>query len=91
MPPDTPSGPTPPGSAHQRAGAAVQGGWGEAGGFFGSVMAGFLLGLGADWLLGTDPLFVVAGIVSGSVAGFYRMLAWAKHEEERDRRERHGL
>ena len=47
------------------------------GSFFGSWMAGFLLGWGADSLFGTRPLFIVIGIVSGAVVGFWRM--WATY------------
>jgi F0F1-type ATP synthase assembly protein I len=88
--PVTPPTPRDQGNAHSQAGDAVRGGWGEAGGFFGSVMGGFLLGFGADWLFGTEPLFVVIGIVVGSIGGFYKMMAWAKSQEEKDRRERYA-
>ena len=44
-----------------------------AGDFFGSIMAGFFLGLGADWLFGTSPALTVSGIIAGSITGFYVM------------------
>lgn len=59
--------------AHRGATAAVSEGWMAGGSFFGSVMAGTLLGWLADRWLDTDPWLVVAGSVAGSVAGFYRM------------------
>lgn len=88
---DTPRGSStsPESSAHERAGETLRGGWADGGNFFGAVMAGFLLGFGSDWLLGTKPLFIVIGIVLGSVAGFYSMMSWAKAQEERDRLERY--
>lgn len=49
------------------------GDWTLAGDFFSSILAGLLLGWGADHLLGTDPWFVVIGIVLGSSVGFWRM------------------
>ena len=50
------------------------------GDFFGAIMAGFLLGLGGDYLFGTRPVLVVSGIIadrdlfpwSSPVAGSYR-------------------
>ena len=48
------------------------------GDFFGAIMAGFLLGLGADYLFGTRPVFVIGGIVAGSVTGFYVMFRHLK-------------
>ncbi len=43
------------------------------GDFFGAIMAGLLLGLGGDYLFGTKPVLVVAGIIAGSITGFYVM------------------
>lgn len=45
----------------------------ETGAFLGSLMAGWLLGWLADHFLDTGPVFVVIGIVAGSVIGFWRM------------------
>jgi len=55
----------------------------ETGAFFGSLMAGLLLGWLADHFLDTRPLFIVLGIVAGSVIGFWRM--WVVYSGE-DRR-----
>ena len=43
------------------------------GDFFGAIMAGFLLGLGGDYVFGTRPVLVVIGIIAGSITGFYSM------------------
>ncbi|MFH2072902.1 MAG: AtpZ/AtpI family protein [Actinomycetota bacterium] len=44
-----------------------------SGAFFGSLMAGLLLGWIADHFLGTRPVFIVIGIAAGAVVGFWRM------------------
>ena len=58
---------------HRGATAAVSEGWMAGGSFFGSIMAGTLLGWLADRWLDTDPWLVAVGAIAGSVAGFYRM------------------
>jgi F0F1-type ATP synthase assembly protein I len=50
----------------------------DAVGFFASVVAGLLVGLGVDRLLGTDPAFVVAGILAGTGAGLWRVWRYLK-------------
>ena len=59
--------------AHEGATSAVSYGWIAGGSFFGSIVAGTFLGLGLDAWLNTRPWLVVAGIIIGSVSGFYRM------------------
>ena len=81
MPPDSPLDDR---STHEQLGHAMRGGWVEGSSFFGSVMAGFVLGWGGDWLLGTDPWLVVSGIIAGSVWGFYRLFLWTKKQNEED-------
>ena len=68
--------------------------WSTTGNFFGSIMAGLLLGLLADKLLGTSPWFVVSGVVVGFGVGFWRMLEFSRRIEEQAemaRRQRDGL
>ncbi len=60
-------------AAHDGVTSAVSDGWVAGGSFFGSIMAGTLLGWLADRWLSTEPWLVVAGIVLGSLNGFYRM------------------
>ena len=50
-------------------------------------MAGLLLGYLADRWLGTDPWFVVIGILLGSYSGFMKMWQISKRMED-DPRER---
>ncbi|MCJ7726066.1 MAG: AtpZ/AtpI family protein [Acidimicrobiia bacterium] len=59
-------------SGHRQIGDAV-GHTVEAGAFFGSLMAGFLLGWIADHFFHTRPVFIVIGIIVGAVVGFWRM------------------
>lgn len=51
--------------------------------FFGSIMAGLLLGAIGDKLVGTYPLFVVIGIIAGSIIGFWRMWTIATRDDAR--------
>ncbi len=56
------------------------------GDFLSSIIAGMLLGLGADYFLNTRPIFVVIGVVSGFGVGFYKLwLASAVLEREAER------
>jgi hypothetical protein len=75
-------------SPHRQVAIAVNEGYFQGGGFFGSIIAGLLLGALLDWWLGTAPIFIVVGIVLGAVNGFYRTHGvmkrqMAKHEAER--------
>jgi ATP synthase protein I len=75
-------------SPHEQVAIAVREGYFAGGGFFSSIMAGFLIGFVLDRWLGTDPWLVVAGIVLGSVNGFYRMHEFAKAQEAREMQRR---
>jgi F0F1-type ATP synthase assembly protein I len=68
-----------PRSSHEQIGEAVSHTV-ETGAFFGSVMAGFLLGFLGDHFLNTRPALIVAGIIAGSVIGFWRM--WRVYTRE---------
>jgi len=57
--------------------AAMMGDWSTAGGFFSSILSGLLIGLAADYFLGTDPWFVVGGVIAGFAIGFWRMVAYS--------------
>lgn len=72
--------------AHEQTTAAVQQGWVEGGSFFGSIMAGALLGWLGDRWLDTEPWLVVIGIIAGSIAGFYRMWGLMKQASTQDKR-----
>jgi F0F1-type ATP synthase assembly protein I len=56
----------------------------EAIGFFTSILAGLLLGLGLDAWWGTRPGFTIAGIVVGAVSGFWKLWLVARRETERE-------
>ena len=55
----------------------MMGDWSQAGGFFSSILSGLLLGLGADYLFGTEPWLVVVGVVAGFAIGFWRMAVYS--------------
>ena len=73
-------------SYHEEVGRAVAAD-AEAVGFFSSILAGFLVGFGLDAWLGTRPGFIVAGIVVGSISGFWKLWLIAKRDEERHLRD----
>lgn len=73
--------------AHEQTTAAVQQGWVEGGSFFGSIMAGAVLGWLGDRWLGTEPWLVVIGIIAGSISGFYRMWELMKNATSQGRRD----
>ena len=66
----------------QQVHSAVNEGWMQGGSFFGSVVAGILVGFLADRWLGTAPWLVVIGIVVGSYAGFMNLWHYSKRMEE---------
>ncbi len=68
-------------SVHEEIGASVGAG-AEAGAFFASVLSGFLLGYVLDGWIGTEPVFVVIGIVAGFGTGFWKMWQYAKAQDE---------
>ena len=53
--------------------------------FFSSAIAGLLLGLGADWIFNTAPLFVIIGIIAGFVSGFAKLWSTSRILEEQAR------
>ena len=70
-------------SYHQELGEAIAAD-AEAFGFFASILAGFLLGLGLDFWLGTRPAFIIVGIVLGAVSGFWKLWLVARRQTERE-------
>lgn len=64
---------------------ALQGlgdGWTAAGGFFESILAGFLLGFLVDWWLDTGPWPIIVGIALGSYSGFMKLWRYSQRIEE---------
>jgi F0F1-type ATP synthase assembly protein I len=62
--------------------SAVKDGWMHSASFFGSIMAGTLLGYFADMWLGTEPWLVIIGIVGGSYSGFMNFWRWSREVED---------
>jgi F0F1-type ATP synthase assembly protein I len=53
--------------------------------FFSSVIAGLLLGLGADWVFNTAPVFVIIGIIAGFISGFAKLWSTSRSLEAQAR------
>ena len=70
---------------NQSVGRAVSDGWGRSGAFAGSIISGTILGLLADYWLGTEPWLVVIGALVGSYSGWMNMVRWSKEMEMADR------
>ena len=68
---------TAPDGEQMTTSAHMMGDWSTAGGFFSSILSGLVLGLTADYFLGTDPWLVVVGIIAGFVVGFWRMVVYS--------------
>jgi F0F1-type ATP synthase assembly protein I len=71
------------GSYHEEVGRAVAADV-EAIGFFSSILSGFLIGFGLDTWLGTRPGFIIAGIITGSIIGFWKLWHVAKTAEAKE-------
>ena len=69
-------------SVAKQVGKAVNDGWMEGGSFFGSILAGTLLGFGVDAWLGTSPWFVIAGVLLGAYSGFTRTWRWYRDQPD---------
>lgn len=68
--------------------ATATAGWNVGGSFFGSVVAGLLLGLLVDNWLKTEPWAVIIGVTLGMYSGFMRLWHYAKVQGEKDERAR---
>ena len=75
-------------TATQQVHSAVNDGWMRGGDFFGSILAGTLLGFFADRWLGTEPWLVIAGVLLGSYTGFMRMWQHLREMDDRPPRDR---
>ena len=54
----------------------------EGWGFYTYILAGILLGWGADHWLGTRPVFIVVGLVIGAAVGFWKLWRYLKGSEQ---------
>ena len=69
---------------------SVTGGFSSGVDLISSVVAGLIVGLGLDWWLGTRPLFIVLGVIAGSVSGFYKLWQHSAVLEEQAEERRRG-
>jgi ATP synthase protein I len=70
---------------------AITGGWSSGVDLISSIVAGLLIGLGVDWLFGTQPVFAIifglAGFASGSMK-LWKYSEILEHQAEARRRGR---
>ena len=69
----------------------VTGGFSPSVDFISSVVAGLLIGFGLDWLLDTQPVFMIVFAVLGFVAGFFKLWRSSAVLEEMAEERRRGL
>jgi F0F1-type ATP synthase assembly protein I len=69
---------------------SVTGGFSSGVDLISSVVAGLLLGLGLDWWLGTEPIFVVIGIIAGFGSGFFKLWQLSAVLEEQAKERKRG-
>ena len=69
---------------------SVTGGFSSGVDLISSVVAGLLLGLGLDWWLGTEPVFVVIGIIAGFGSGFFKLWQLSAVLEEQAKERKRG-
>jgi F0F1-type ATP synthase assembly protein I len=69
---------------------AVTGGFSGGADFFSYIVAGLLIGLFLDWILGTGPVMTILWTLAAVAIGFYRM--WQRSEvlEEEGKKRSHG-
>lgn len=60
-------------NTHRQVTTAVSEGLVDGTAFFSSIITGTVLGLAADWILGTEPWLVVTGTIVGAYSGFLAM------------------
>ncbi|MDJ0954493.1 MAG: AtpZ/AtpI family protein [Acidimicrobiia bacterium] len=77
------SGPTPDREA-------VTGGFSPSVDFISSVIAGLVLGVALDWVFDTRPVFIIVFVVTGFVAGFYKLWRSSAVLEEMAEERRRG-
>jgi ATP synthase protein I len=70
---------------------AITGGWSSGVDLISSIVAGLLIGLGLDWLFGTQPVFVIIVGLAGFGSGAMKLWKYSEileHQAEARRRGR---
>jgi F0F1-type ATP synthase assembly protein I len=70
---------------------AITGGFSGGADFISYIVAGLLIGLFLDWILGTGPIMTILWMLAGVGVGFYRMWQRSEHLDEEGRRRSHGV
>ncbi len=70
---------------------AITGGFSGGADFISYIIAGLLIGLFLDWVIGIAPVMTILWTVAGVSVGFYRMWQRSEDLEEEGRERTHGV
>ena len=70
---------------------AITGGFSDGVDFFSYIIAGLLIGLFLDWVIGTAPLMTILWTLAGVCVGFFRMWQRSGQLEQEGRERSHGV
>ena len=70
---------------------AITGGFSSGADFFSYIIAGLLIGLFLDWVLGIAPIMTILWSIAGIGVGFFRMWQRSQDLEEEGRERSHGI
>ena len=70
---------------------AITGGFSHGADFISYILAGLLIGLFLDWIIGTTPVMTIVWSLFGVGVGFYRMWQRSEDLEEEGRQRSHGV
>ena len=70
---------------------AITGGFSNGADFFSYIIAGLLIGLFLDWVLGIAPVMTILWSIAGIGVGFFRMWQRSHDLEEEGRERSHGI
>ncbi len=71
--------------------AAITGGFSGGADFISYIIAGLLIGLFLDWVIGSAPIMTILWSIAGISVGFYRMWQRSEDLEEEGRARTHGV
>jgi len=69
---------------------AITGGFSGGADFISYIVAGLLIGLFLDWVLGTSPVMTIVWLLAGVGVGYFRMWQRSEGLEEEGRKRGHG-
>lgn len=71
--------------------AAVTGGFSQTADLISYIVAGLLVGLFVDWVLGTAPVMLIVWTLIGVAVGYWRLWQRSAHLDEEGKRRSHGV